>query len=111
MITTWTRIMAIALLASMPMAALADDQSPSYTTYNHPIIGVWDATVIIKDCATREVLTTAHALNAFMPGGMLMDANTMPVGMRGQSFGRWAPAWSDQPDTNAAGIIDFDQTA
>lgn len=107
--TTLLRLVTITLLAIVPSAVFAQSADNAslrrhrhYDTYTHPIIGVWDSSVTITDCTSGAVVAAVHALNAFLPGGMLMDANTMPAGMRGPSFGRWAPTWNDRPANAAA---------
>jgi len=54
------------------------------------IEGVWDVTVVIRDCQTSGVLRSVRARNMFIRGGTLSElgALTNPV-LRGPGLGTW----------------------
>ena len=61
------------------------------------IEGVWDVTVVIRDCQTGGALRTVRARNMFIRGGTLSElgAQTNPM-LRGLGLGTWRYVGEDQ---------------
>jgi hypothetical protein len=61
------------------------------------IEGVWDVTVVIRDCQTGGALRTVRARNMFIRGGTLSElgAQTNPI-LRGPGLGTWRYVGEDQ---------------
>lgn len=54
-----------------------------------PMVGVWDATVSIKDCASGAVLSTFKGQSVTHHGGTFSADNSRPPTTRGAAFGTW----------------------
>jgi hypothetical protein len=78
-----------------------DDQLQSASRQRSPqarqIEGVWDVTVVIRDCQTGGVMRTVRARNMFIRGGTLSElgALTNPI-LRGPGLGTWRYVGGDR---------------
>jgi hypothetical protein len=55
-----------------------------------PLIGVWEGSVTLRDCATQAVVATFYGSQVFHQGGTMSDTNTSPTASRGPGWGTWA---------------------
>ena len=66
------------------------------TTDNQDAIeGVWDSTVVLKDCATAAVFDTLKVATIVHHGGGLTSDDSSPPSSRGVAFGNWKHGAAD----------------
>lgn len=54
-----------------------------------PIEGVWESSVVIKDCTSGAVVRTFRGEGMFQHGGSLSGGNSLPQATQGIALGNW----------------------
>lgn len=82
-----------ATLATLSLAALAGahaDPGGVVPWAPDPLVGVWIADAVRRDCASGNVISPPFkGLQVYHHGGTLTDTNSNPPGTRGPGFGFW----------------------
>ena len=64
-------------------AFAASDAAPD------PIVGVWDSTASVRDCASGAVITSFKGLGMIMSGGTASFTSSRPPSSQSPAFGTW----------------------
>jgi hypothetical protein len=88
-----TKVVALGVLLLTQVGAAAQDDAQAAATghawFPDPIVGVWNVSVDITNCATGATIASGEAMALFAADGTRHETNATNPALRSPAFGTW----------------------